>query len=76
MCFCLFIQIWYNHPGLGKPKGEGMAYDIFFCDDEGEASLLFLPEIRKVFSEYAEDIRITFFKDSVKLLDHILNKSV
>ena len=79
MSFCLFLQIWYNHPGLWKiqkPKGEGMAYDIFFCDDENEASLLFLPEIRKVFSEYTEDIRITFFKDSVKLLDHILNKSV
>lgn len=53
-----------------------MAYEIFFCDDESEASLLFIPEIRKVFGAYAEDIRITVFSDSVKLLDHILSTGV
>lgn len=49
-----------------------MAFDIFFCDDEAEAALVFIPKIKKVFQEYVGNFTITSFKDPVKLLSHML----
>lgn len=50
-----------------------MAYQIFFCDDDAEASAIYLPKIKAAFKTYLEHVDITAFRSPSRLLEHIRN---
>ena len=50
-----------------------MAYQIFFCDDDAEASAIYLPKIKAAFNTYLENVGITAFRSPSRLLEHIRN---
>ncbi len=39
-----------------------MAYQIFFCDDDAEASAIYLPKIKAAFKARLEHVDITAFR--------------
>lgn len=48
-----------------------MAYQIFFCDDDAEASAIYLPKIKAAFKTALEHVGITAFRSPGRLLEHI-----
>lgn len=50
-----------------------MAYQIFFCDDDAEASAIYLPKIKAAFKAYLEHVTITAFRSPARLIEHIRN---
>lgn len=52
-----------------------MAYQIFFCDDDAEASAIYLPKIKAAFKACLEHVDITAFRSPGRLLEHIRSGS-